>query len=186
MNRNTIERIKQNLDRPVILIGIMGCGKSHLGRLLAERLETGFVDSDAVIEAKAGCTITEIFERDGEAKFRDVEARTIAELIGQGPQVISTGGGAPCNPQTLALIREKSIAVWIQADMEDIWARVQKNENRPLLTRSDNPRQVLQTRLNERRPFYEQAHIHVHNAEGHINEALEEILHGLDKSLNPA
>src|SRR3954463_1449285 len=119
--------------RSVVLVGMMGAGKSAIGRRLAQRLGLGFVDADAEIEAAAGMTIAEIFARDGEAYFRSGEARVIARLLDQGPQVLATGGGAFMNGETRASISQKGISVWLKADFEVLMRRVKRRSTeRPM------------------------------------------------------
>src|SRR5690606_37237126 len=118
MNNDLTKTIKPRLGHPLVLAGLVGGGKSHVGRLLTAALNLDFIDSDAVVEGKAGCAIPEIFERDGEGRFRTAEAATIAECLERGPLVLSTGGGALMNAQTLELVKSRAIGVWIQAGME--------------------------------------------------------------------
>jgi shikimate kinase len=150
-------------DRSIVLVGTMGVGKTTVGRRLAARLGLPFVDADHEIETAAGMTISEIFERFGEAHFRDGERRVIARLIAGEPRVIATGGGAFINPDTRALILERAIAVWLDADVKvlaDRVSRAGRRDTRPLLIGRD-PLEVL-TRLAEtRNPIYALAPIHV-------------------------
>ncbi len=171
---------KPHITKPLALVGMMGSGKSNLGRLLAQRLGVMFCDSDTHIEQRAGCTIPEIFERYGEAKFREAEVNVIAYLVEQGNCVIATGGGALMNADTLALLKDKTIMIWVQADLQDMLARVAKNSNRPLLAQAD-PAATLQNLLEARRALYEQAHIRVHNAQGRIEQACHEVLNALEE-----
>ena len=140
-----------SLPRTVALVGLMGAGKSSIGRRLAQRLKVPFIDADAEIEAAAGATIEEIFERHGEAAFREGERRVIARLL-EGPvQVLATGGGAFMDPATRALMRERAITVWLRADLELLLSRVTRRNNRPLLKGGD-PRAVLERLMAERYP----------------------------------
>lgn len=148
------------LTVPVVLIGMMGVGKTHIGRLLAKDLDVPFYDSDKVIEEKAGMSVSEIFERFGEEKFRESEKRTVLDLLKEGPCVISTGGGAITNYVTLEVIKRKATCVWLRADLETLWERVKSNEARPLLQK-ENPKQILADLLVERESLYAQAHITV-------------------------
>ncbi len=149
-----------NLDRPVTLVGLMGAGKSTIGRRLAHRLELDFIDADHEIEVAAGLTIPEIFERFGEAHFRDGERRVIARLIDGKPRIIATGGGAFMNEQTRTLMLSQSITVWIDADINTLADRVARKDNRPLLQGRD-PRIALAELAKVRNPVYALAPIHV-------------------------
>src|SRR5215472_3510211 len=129
-------------DRPVVLVGLMGAGKSSIGRRLAQRLDLPFVDADKEIETAAGCTIEEIFERFGEAAFRDGERRVILRLLDQPPHVLATGGGAFMDAAVRTRVREVATSVWLHADIELLLKRVSRRSNRPLLKGGD-PRAVL-------------------------------------------
>jgi shikimate kinase len=153
-------RSNQRIDRPIVLIGLMGVGKTTVGRRLAARLNLDFVDADTEIETAAGLSIAEIFERFGEDHFRDGERRVIARLIDGKAKVISTGGGAFMNPQTRDLILTKTTAVWIDADIPTLAERVARKESRPLLKGKD-PVLVLTELAAIRNPVYAQAPIHV-------------------------
>ncbi len=146
--------------QPIVLVGLMGAGKSTVGRRLAQRLHLPFVDADAEIEAAAGMTITEIFDRFGEGYFRDGERRVIARLIDGTPKVIATGGGAFINDDTRALILTSAIAVWLDASPDVLAERVKRRDTRPLL-RGRDPAQVLRDLAAVRNPFYAMAPIRV-------------------------
>ncbi|HET8612312.1 MAG TPA: shikimate kinase [Sphingomonas sp.] len=146
--------------RPIVLVGLMGVGKSTVGKRLASRLRLPFVDADNEIEAAAGLSIAEIFERFGEAHFRDGERRVIARLVAGKPKVVATGGGAFMNEQTRKLILDTAIAVWLDADIDVLVERVGRRDNRPLLTGRD-PAEVLRRLAAERNPVYALAPIHV-------------------------
>ena len=148
------------LDRPIMLVGLMGVGKSTIGRRLAARLGLEFVDADHEIELAAGLTIPEIFERFDEAHFRDGERRVIARLIDGKPKIIATGGGAFINQHTRALMLEKAITVWIDADIKTLVERVARKDNRPLLVGKDAGT-VLRELADIRNPIYALAPIHV-------------------------
>ena len=147
-------------DRCIVLVGLMGAGKSTVGRRLAKRLGRPFIDSDEEIEKAADRSITEIFDSFGEASFRDGERRVIARLLGGPPKVIATGGGAFMDAGTRALILERCIAVWLDADIPTLAERVTRRDHRPLLQGKD-PKAVLERLAEARRPFYAEAHIHV-------------------------
>lgn len=149
-----------NLKKPIALIGLMGVGKSTIGRRLAARLHMPFIDADHEIEEAAGLTIAEIFERFGEEHFRDGERRVIARLINGEPKVLATGGGAFMNEATRALILSEAIAVWIDADLQTLAERVSRRDNRPLVKGKD-ARAVLGELAAKRNPVYALAPIHV-------------------------
>jgi len=146
--------------KPIVLIGLMGAGKTTVGRRLAQRMRLPFVDADVEIETAAGMTITDIFERFGEPHFRDGERRVIARLIDGTPKVIATGGGAFLNEQTRRLILEQATAIWLDADPEILADRVKRRDTRPLL-RGKDPRVVLTELARVRNPFYALAPIHI-------------------------
>lgn len=147
-------------SRPIVLIGLMGVGKTTIGRRLAQRLHLPFVDADAEIESAAGMTIAEIFERFGEAHFRDGERRVIARLVDGSPKVIATGGGAFLNAATRALILDQSTTIWLDAAPHVLAERVAKRDHRPLL-RGKDPLKVLTELAAVRNPVYALAPIHV-------------------------
>jgi shikimate kinase len=148
--------------RSIVLVGMMGAGKSSIGRRLAAELSLPFVDADTEIEAAAGMTIPEIFETHGEPYFRSGEARVIARLLEGGPQVLASGGGAFINPQTRALISERSVSVWLKADVEVLLRRIRRRSDRPLL-KTDDPEQVLRRLVEERYPVYAEADVTVYS-----------------------
>ena len=153
------------IPRAIVFIGLMGAGKSCIGRRLASQLALEFVDADAEIEKAAGCSIEEIFERHGESAFRDGERRVIARLLDKPGQVLATGGGAFMDPRTRAAIRERAISVWLRADLELLLKRTGRRNNRPLLKRGD-PREILGRLIAERYPVYSQADIIVDSEDG--------------------
>lgn len=146
--------------RPLVLVGLMGVGKSTVGRRLAQRLLLPFVDADHEIETAAGMPIAEIFQRFGEPYFRDGERRVIARLIDGNPKVIATGGGAFVNDETRTLILEEATAIWLDADLDVLVDRVRRRDSRPLL-RDRDPREVLAELARVRNPLYAQAPIHI-------------------------
>jgi shikimate kinase len=147
-------------DRSIVLVGLMGAGKSTVGRRLAKRLSLPFVDSDEEIERAADHPIGEIFDRFGEASFRDGERRVIRRLLDGPPKVLATGGGAFLDPATRALILERCIAIWLDADADVLAERVSRRERRPLL-RGQDPLPVLRRLAGARNPVYAEAHLHV-------------------------
>jgi shikimate kinase len=149
--------VRQRLDgHAIVLVGLMGAGKTTVGRRLAEKLGLAFVDADHEIELAAGQTIPEIFARHGEAHFRDGERKVIARLLENGAQVLATGGGAYMNAETRAAIRRHGIAVWLRADFDLLMRRVRRRSNRPLLENAD-PEAVMRKLIAERYPVYAEA-----------------------------
>lgn len=165
-------------DRPLVLVGLMGVGKSTIGRRLAQRLGLPFVDADEEIETAAGMTISEIFERYGEPFFRDGERRVIARLVDGQPKVIATGGGAFMNEATRRLILDKATAIWLDADIETLVDRVKRRETRPLLKGKD-PRAVLDALAAERNPIYALAPIRVRSQPAPHDATVRAILKAL-------
>lgn len=148
------------LTRPLVLVGLMGVGKTTIGKRLAARLHLPFADADAEIESAAGMSVSEIFERHGEPAFRDGERRVIQRLVTGEPLVLATGGGAFVNAQTRALILERGIAVWLKADIDTLVERTARRDTRPLL-KGGNAREVLTRLLAEREPAYAEAPLHI-------------------------
>jgi shikimate kinase len=155
--------------RSVVLVGMMGAGKSSIGRRLAARLGIPFVDADSEIESAAGMTIAEIFARHGEAYFRGGEARVIARLLDTGPQVLATGGGAVMNQQTRDLIRIKGISIWLKADLDMLIKRTKRRSDRPLVDK-------IKDLLPEREPLYAQSDIVVHSRDEPHEAIVDEII----------
>ncbi len=169
------------LDRTVVLVGLMGAGKSTVGRRLADRLGVPFVDSDHEIETAANLSIPEIFERFGEQYFRDGESRVIARLLEGEPCILATGGGAFMSPEIRALILERGYSVWIKADLETLWNRVKGKPGRPLL-QQENARDVLAALLEARYPVYAEADMTVESHAGALHEAVvADIVEALQK-----
>jgi shikimate kinase len=148
------------LRQPVVLVGMMGVGKTSIGKRLASSLNLEFVDADEEIERAAGMSIAEIFEKFGETYFRDGERRVIARLIDGAPKVIATGGGAFINDETRALILETALSIWLDADIKVLAERVSRRNHRPLLTGRD-PVEVLTELGKIRSPIYAAANIHI-------------------------
>ncbi|MEM6493785.1 MAG: shikimate kinase [Pseudomonadota bacterium] len=167
-------------DRPVVLVGLMGAGKSTVGRRLAQIMDRSFVDADDAIEDAAQRSIPEIFEEFGETYFRDGERRVIARLMDESKGVIATGGGAFVDPQTRALILQRGIAVWIDCDIDTLVERTSRRDRRPLLKTGD-PREILTRLLEERRPAYEQAHIRVASQNGPRSDTAQAIARRIEK-----
>jgi len=172
----------KHLNRPVVLVGLMGVGKSTVGRRLARRLGLPFVDSDTEIEDAAGYSAAEIFERYGERDFRDGERRLVARLIDGEVRVIATGGGAYVDPRTRQLLNERAITVWLDAPVDILAERTSRRDTRAQLRNGD--RQATLERLaSERRQSYEQAHIHVKSGDGAHKDVVDSILRALDDFL---
>jgi len=151
-------RLSVPAPKTIVLVGLMGAGKTSIGRLLAKRLELEFIDADHEIEQAAQCSIEQIFERHGEAEFRDGEQRVIARLLTAPTHVLATGGGAFMTKDTRDAIRGRGISVWLRADLDLLLRRVSRRKNRPLL-RNENPRQTLEKLMEERYPVYAEADI---------------------------
>ncbi|MEM7225402.1 MAG: shikimate kinase [Pseudomonadota bacterium] len=165
--------------RSIVLVGLMGAGKTCIGRRLAHRLELPFVDADAEIEAAAGCTIEEIFARHGEAEFRAGERRVMARLL-EGPrQVIATGGGTFMDPRTRAAIRAAALSVWLRADLELLLRRTSRRNNRPLLKRGD-PRTILSDLIELRYPVYAEADVVVDSRDGPPEATVDRVLQAIE------
>ncbi|EDQ33192.1 Shikimate kinase [Hoeflea phototrophica DFL-43] len=146
--------------RNLVFVGLMGAGKSAIGRLVAQMLEIPFVDSDHEIERVSRMTIAELFEAYGEAEFRALETRVITRLMKTGPRVLSTGGGVFMNEATRSRVLKSGLSVWLKADLDILWARVSKRDTRPLL-KTANPKQTLSDLLDQRYPVYALADVTV-------------------------
>lgn len=173
ISKEQVAAVARRIDRPVVLVGLMGVGKSTVGSRLASLIGRDFVDADQEIEKAAQRSIAEIFEDFGEAYFRDGERRVIARLMEERRGVIATGGGAFVDPETRALILDKGIAVWIDCAIDTLVERTSRKNTRPLLKNGD-PREILTRLYREREPFYSQAPIRVMSDEGpHIETAMK-------------
>ena len=171
--------------RSIVLVGMMGVGKSSAGRRLAGRLAIPFVDADAEIEKAAGMSIADIFARHGEPDFRSGEARVIARLLENGPQVLATGGGAFMNPDTRAAIRAKGVSIWLKADFDVLMRRINKRRSeRPLLQTAD-PAETVRRLLAEREPVYAQADLTVQSREVAHDAIVADMLAALASFLTP-
>jgi len=166
------------VDRAIVLVGLMGAGKSSIGRRLASRLDMEFTDADAEIEEAAGCSIADYFDRHGEDAFREGERRVIARLLDGGPRVLATGGGAFIDPLTRELVAERGISIWLRADLDLLVKRCARRNNRPLLMAGD-PREILEGLLKERYPIYEQADITIETDDGPHAETVDKIIASL-------
>ncbi len=169
-------------SRSIVLVGLMGAGKSCIGKRLASRIGIPFIDADREIEQAAGCSISEIFQRHGEAAFRDGERRVIARLLDDKPHVLAAGGGAFMDARTRALIHERAISVWLRADLDLLMRRVSRRSNRPLLQVAE-PRQKLAELMAQRHPVYAEADLTVDSADGPPEATLERVIAALDAFL---
>lgn len=167
-----------DVPRTIALVGLMGAGKSCIGRLLAGALGLPFVDADKEIEAAAGCSVEDIFATHGETAFRDGERRVIARLLTQPKMVLATGGGAFMDPETRKLIRERATSVWLRADVDLLLRRTARRNNRPLLKRGD-PREILGRLIAERYAVYAEADVVVDSVDGPPEMTLARVLQGL-------
>lgn len=177
-----IGALARRIDRPIVLVGLMGVGKSTVGRKLADLLDTGFIDADEAIETAAQRSVSEIFAAHGEAYFRDGERRVIARLMAEGHGVIATGGGAFVDAETRAMILAKGVTVWIRATVETLVKRTGRRNSRPLLREGD-PQAILNRLADERDPLYRQAPIHVNSEEGPHHATALRILEGIERWL---
>lgn len=164
---------KPALARTITLVGLMGAGKSSVGRRLATALNAPFFDADEEIEQAAGMSVAEIFEHHGEAYFRDGERKVIARLVSQGPCVLATGGGAFINDETRALLKEKTVTVWLRADLDVLVERTSRRKTRPLLLAGD-PRKILADLIDKRYPYYGQSDYVVDSRAGDPHEVMVE------------
>ena len=170
---------KSIASQPIVLVGMMGTGKSHVGARLADALGCSFFDSDSLIEQETSHTIPEIFEKWGEAEFRRLEKAKIKELVERETGVISTGGGSIADDDTRAFLKESACVVWLSATPNTIYERVKGNDNRPLLA-CENPRKEIENLLDARKSYYAEAHIHVKTDNRDANGIVKEILDQID------
>jgi len=164
--------------RSVVLVGMMGAGKSTIGRRLSVRLRMPFLDADTEIEAAAGMSIPDIFETHGEPQFRDGEARVIARLLDSGPAVIATGGGALMREETRSRIRAKAVSIWLKADADIIMRRVKRRADRPLLQTAD-PAATVGRLMREREPVYQRADLTIWSRDVPHEKIVDECIEGL-------
>ena len=178
----TAAAIRSRLDRPIVLTGLMGVGKTRIGGLLADALDLPFIDSDSEIERAAGLGVSEIFEKFGEAHFRDGEHRVIKRLLAGPPSVISTGGGAIMTPATAELVWDKAVSVWIRAELPVMLERVSRNDRRPLLKNGD-PEAILKDLMEKRYSVYGKADIVVQSHNGPAEPVRDQALEKLHEHL---
>lgn len=173
------ELVRQRLgQRPIVLVGLMGAGKTSVGRRLAEKLSIPFVDADHEIEAAAGKSIKEIFADHGEPYFREGERRVIQRLIGNGAQVLATGGGAYMNDETRQRIQEKGISVWLRAALPILMKRVMKRQDRPLL-QNDDPEAVMRGLIDKRYPVYALSDVTVESRDVQHGQMVNDVIRAL-------
>ena len=170
--------------RNLVLIGLMGAGKSAIGRLTAQALAIPFIDSDHEIERVSRMSITDLFAAYGEAEFRALETRVIKRLLRSGPRVVSTGGGAYINENTRKHIKRGGLTVWLKADLDVLWERVNKRDTRPLL-KTENPRQTLENLMNARYPIYAEADLTVMSRDVKKETMVEEVLAAITAARKP-
>lgn len=182
LNQSDFDTISARLDRPIVLVGLMGAGKSTVGRRLANMLGRDFVDADDAIEEAAQRSVAEIFDEFGEAYFRDGERRVIARLIEEEAGVIATGGGAFVDDETRELILTRAVAVWIDCDIDTLVERTARRNTRPLL-RGGDPREILTGLFKAREPFYSQAQLRVRSEDSPHSDTARAILEAIDQWL---
>jgi shikimate kinase len=178
-----VQNLRGRLKRPIVLVGLMGAGKSTVGRRLARRLGLPFVDSDTAIEDASGLSAAEVYERFGERDFRDGERRLVTRLIDGEVRVIATGGGAFIDPRTRRFLNDNAITVWLDAPVDVLAERTARRDTRPLL-RNDDPHGTLQRLDDERRPSYAEAHIRVPTGSGAHGDVVDSIIAALNAQLD--
>ena len=166
-------------EKPISIVGLMGSGKSAIGRRLAKELNLTFADSDQLVKKMAGVSIVDIFDLAGEAKFREMEFRAIQKQLDKPPHVLATGGGAFCEPETATLLRENTIVVWLQASSDTLLKRIGDTASRPLL-QTGPPIKILQQLQTARAPFYRKAHIHLNTDGLTLPKSLATLVSALD------
>ncbi|MCL2737794.1 MAG: shikimate kinase, partial [Alphaproteobacteria bacterium] len=179
------EKLNFNLDRPIVMVGLMGAGKTSIGRMLARKLDIPFVDSDKEIEAAAGCSVVDIFSLYGETEFRRVEERVLERLLTSPPylKVISTGEGAFITPAVRKLVLNKALSVWLKADLDLLVKRTNFRDTRPQLLNSDS-KKILSALINERYKIYGEANITVETADENLNRTLSKVMSAIKKKIN--
>lgn len=183
-HNNNLKKYQLQISRPIVLIGLMGAGKTTVGRRLATVLDIPFIDSDQEIMEAAGCSISDIFELYGEDVFRDLEKRVMTRLLKNNACVIATGGGAFINPDIREEILKKSISVWLKAGLSVLIERVSRRDTRPLLKTGDK-KAIMQRLMEERYPIYEAANLVIDSDDGSHEQVVESIVKAL-KEWKPA
>ena len=171
---NSRERYHGRFQKPIVLVGLIGAGKTSIGRKLADRMRVPFVDADQELEKAAGCTITEFFEKFGEKEFRRGEKRVIARLLKSCPCVLATGGGAFMDLETRAMIKNIAVSVWLNADLDTLDIRLARRSGRPLL-QTKNPRATLQSLMEKRYPIYAEADMIVETINGSVDVTVDKV-----------
>lgn len=161
--------------RNLVFIGLMGAGKSVIGRMVAQQLSMPFIDTDAEIERVSRMTISELFASYGETEFRALETRVIERLLKGGPRVISTGGGAFINERTRDVIKRGGVSLWLRADLDVLWERVNKRDHRPLL-KTENPKQTLANLMSQRYPIYAESDLTVESRDVRKETVVNDVL----------
>lgn len=179
----SVTDIVKRLDRPIALVGLMGVGKSTVGRRLARRLGLPFIDSDSEIEETVGLPWGELFERYGEADYRDGERRLVARLVDGQVRVIATGGGVFVDPRTRELLKEKTVTIWLDAPVDVLAERTSRRDTRPLLKNGD-PKGTLERLAEVECTAYAEAHIHVKSGDGAHRDVVETIVRKLESHLS--
>ncbi|MCL1786124.1 MAG: shikimate kinase [Alphaproteobacteria bacterium] len=171
-----------NLDRPIVMVGLMGAGKTSIGRMLARKLDIPFVDSDKEIEAAAGCSVVDIFSLYGESEFRRVEERVLSRLLSSPPylKVISTGEGAFITPAVRKLVLAKALSIWLKADLDLLVKRTNFRDTRPQLLNADS-KKILSTLIEERYKIYAEANITVETSDENLNKTLSKVMSAIKK-----
>jgi shikimate kinase len=181
-----VDRARRALgNRNLVLVGLMGAGKSAVGKLVATALNIPFIDSDHEIERVSRMTVPELFAAYGEPEFRKLESRVIKRLLRTGPRVLSTGGGAFMNPDTRASIRDNGLSLWLDADLDTLWDRVSKRDNRPLL-KTENPKKTLEDLMFARYPIYAEAHLKVKSRDVKKDHMAAEVIAAVARTLEQA
>lgn len=177
------QNILARLEQPIVMIGMMGAGKTKIGRMLAKALDLEFIDSDDEIEKAAGCSISDIFEHYGEEAFRDGECKVIQRLLNQeGVRIISTGGGAVLTKETEDAIWDQTISIWVKADISVIVERTSRNDRRPLL-QTEDPEKTITKMVEDRNPVYQKADIVVESHSGPVQAVLNQTMEKLYRYL---
>lgn len=172
------EQILSRLNKPIVMVGLMGAGKTKIGGLLAKSLGLPFIDADAEIERTAGCSIADIFEKYGEGEFRELERKVIARLLAGDIKVVAPGGGALMNDQTAELVHSSALSVWLRADLDILVERTARNNKRPLLKNGD-PREILQGLIDKRYPTYAKSDVVVDTSLAEAEHTLQILLKAL-------
>jgi len=175
----------ENIPKTIVLVGLMGAGKTCIGRRLAKRLGLPFIDADDEIEKSAGCSIPDVFDLYGEAEFRNGERRVIKRLLNQPVHVLATGGGAFVDDHTRRRVKDMALSIWIRADIDVLLSRTKRRDNRPLL-RDTNPREKLEELIKQRYPAYEEADIVIENGHESPDVTVDLVITALEAFISPA